>query len=279
MFVVTGATGNVGRELVGELVQRGLPTRALVRSPTASLPEGTEIVVADLTDPASTHSAFEKADAVFLLPGYPGLAQAARSAGAKRIVQLSGGSAGASDLSNAITRYMNASEAEMRESGLEWTVLRPTAFMSNMLRWAPQLAEGDVVRVPFADVPVACVHPGDVAAVAAAAMVDGGHTFMIYRPTGPHALLPTEQVRILGDAIGRNLHVQAMSNREARQAMLAHTPPPYVAAFFDFYVNRSLDETTVRTTVEDVTGRPPRTLSTWIADNRPRLPVAEADRP
>lgn len=274
MFVVTGATGNVGRELVRELVRRGLPTRALVRRPDAALPPDAQVAVGDLAAPESTHQAFENADAVFLLPGYLGLAQAARSAGARRIVQLSGGSAGSSDLSNAITRYMSASEAEMRECGLEWTAIRPTAFMSNLLRWAPQLAQGDVIRVPFADVPIASVHPRDIAAVAAAAMVEDGHTSMIYRPTGPRALLPAEQVRILGEAIGRDLRIQAMSNSEARQVMLADTPAPYVAAFFDFYANRSLDETTVRTTVEDVTGQPARTLSEWISDNRTHFPMA-----
>lgn len=276
MFVVTGATGNVGRELVGELLRRGLPTRAVVRDAAASLPPDVEIFSGDLTDPESTRPAFRDADAVFLLPGYPGLADAARSAGAKRLVQLSGGSAGMSDLSNAVTRYMNASEAEMRESGLEWTVLRPTAFMSNLLRWAAQLASGDEIRIPFADVPVACVHPGDVAAVAATAMVDDGHAFMIYRPTGPQALLPEQQVHLLGEAIGRDLAVRALSNREAREYMLVNTPPPYVAAFFDFYVNRSLDETTVRTTVGDVTGRLARALPEWLADNRHRFPVAAA---
>lgn len=275
MFVVTGATGNVGRQLVEELARRGLPTRALVRNPSTSLPAGVDVVLGDLTQPDSARPAFDNADAVFLLPGYPGLAQTARSAGVKRIVQLSGGSAGSSDLSNAITRYMKASEAEMRESGLEWTAIRPTAFMSNVLRWAPQLEGGDVIRVSFPDVPVACVDPGDVAAVAATAMVEDGHTFMIYRPTGPHALLPHEQVRMLGEAIGRELRAQAMSNGEARRAMLAHTPAPYVAAFFDFYTNGSLDETTVRTTVEDVIGRRPRTFPEWLADNRHRLPHAD----
>jgi uncharacterized protein YbjT (DUF2867 family) len=272
MFAVTGATGNVGREVVAELVKRGVPVRAVVRDPSSAAPlPGAELVRGDLTDPASTSAALAGADAVFLLPGYPGSAQAARSAGVRRIVQLSGGSAGSADLANAVTRYMRQTETEVRDSALEWTVLRPTAFMSNALRWLSKLEAGDVLRLPFADVPLALVHPGDIAAVAAVALVEDGHQSMVYRPTGPEALRPEQQVSILGAALGRPLRFEAQPNDEARRELLQSTPPDYVAAFFDFYVNGSLDETTVRPTVEDVTGRPARTFSEWANENAHRF--------
>jgi uncharacterized protein YbjT (DUF2867 family) len=267
MFVVTGATGNVGREVVTDLVGRGVPVRALVRDPSAVAPrEGVELAQGDLTDPASARAALAGADGVFLLPGYEGIAEIARSAGARRIVQLSGGSAGSADHSNAVTEYMNRSETEMRASGLEWTVLRPAAFMSNALRWKAQIQAGDLVRLPFANVALALVHPRDIAAVAAVAMVEDGHQSMIYRPTGPAALPPEEQVSILGAALGRPLRFEAQPNDEARRDMLKTTPAAYVAAFFDFYVNGSLDETTVRPTVSDVTGRPARTFRDWATE-------------
>jgi uncharacterized protein YbjT (DUF2867 family) len=241
--------------------------RALARAQV----EGVETVRVDLHDPRSATYALADADAVFLLPGYPGMADAARNAGVRRIVQLSGGSAGSADQSNAVTAYMNRSEAEMRETGLEWTVLRPAAFMSNALRWQGRIAAGDVVRLPFAGVPLAVVHPRDIAAVAAAAMVEDGHQSMIYRPTGPAALSLQEQVSILGEAIGRPLRFEAQPNDEARREMLKTTPPEYVAAFFDFSVNGSIDDTTVRPTVEDVTGRPARTFRDWATENAARF--------
>jgi uncharacterized protein YbjT (DUF2867 family) len=272
MFTVAGATGNVGREVVAELVRRGLPTRALVRDlSAASSLEGAELVKGDLTDPGSARRALEGADALFLLPGYPGMAEAAKSAGVGRIVQLSGASGGSADQANAVTRYMSQSEAEVRACGLEWTVLRPVAFMSNALRWLPQLQKGDVVRLPFGDVPLACLHPGDLAAVAATAMVEDGHLCMVYRPTGPEALLLQEQVKVLGEVLGRPLRFEPQTNAEARREMLANTPPEYVAAFFDFAVNRSIDETTVRPTVEDVLGRTPRTFRDWATANAHRF--------
>jgi uncharacterized protein YbjT (DUF2867 family) len=191
MILVTGATGNVGREVAADLARRGEPVRALVRDPAkASLPVGVHAVAGDLVRPESVRSAFRDVDRLFLLPGYPGVARAAADAGVARIVQLSGGSAGSGDQSNAVTRYMERSEQEVREAEVEWTFLRPCAFMSNTLRWLPQLAAGDVVRAPFGDVPVASVDPADIAAVAVVALVEDGHHAMIYRPTGPESLAP-----------------------------------------------------------------------------------------
>ena len=81
MFLVTGATGNVGAEVVAALAEAGEPVRALVRRPDAVLPHGAEAVVGDLNDPASLEDALKSVDGVFLLPGYqdmPGMLARAR---------------------------------------------------------------------------------------------------------------------------------------------------------------------------------------------------------
>ncbi len=272
MILVTGATGNVGREVVVALAKRAQPVRALVRHAVeAGFPDEVEVVAGDLTDPPSTRQALKGVDGVFLLPGYPGMAEAARTAGVQRIVQLSGGSAGSGDMSNAVTRYMSASETEVRATGLQWTFVRPNAYMSNALGWVSQSRRGNTIRLPFADVPIACVDPADVAAVAATALVEDGHHGMIHRLTGPQALRPAEQVATLADVLDRPLRFEAQSNGEARRAMLATTPAEYVGAFFDFYVNGAIDETTVRPTVCDVTGREPTTFRAWVTRHAARF--------
>jgi uncharacterized protein YbjT (DUF2867 family) len=275
MILVTGASGNVGREVAAGLARRGESVRALVRDPAkASLPDGVQAVAGDLTRPESIRSAFRDVDRLFLLPGYPGVARVAADAGVTRIVQLSGGSAGSGDQSNAVTRYMERSEREVRETEVEWTFLRPCAFMSNTLRWLPQLAAGDVVRAPFGDVPLASVDPADIAAVAVVALVNDGHHAMIYRPTGPESLLPGQQLAVLAGVLRRSLRFEAQANDDARRSMLETTPPEYVGAFFDFYVNRSIDESTVRPTVRDVTGRPPASLETWVRNHAAEFTAA-----
>ncbi|MEO3825834.1 NAD(P)H-binding protein [Actinomadura sp. B10D3] len=266
MITVAGSTGNIGSELVSILAAAGEPVRALVRKVPASTLDGVEYVTGDLDDPASLAPALDGASGVFLLPGYrdmPGVLAEARRAGVQRVVQLSGGSAGSGDMTNAVTRYMVVTERAVHDSGLPWTILRPSAFMSNALRWLPQLRAGDTVRLPFANVRAAVVDPHDIAAVAATALLEGGHEGRTYYPTGPESLLPADQVAILGETLGRDLRFEAQPDDEARAEMTAQMPAEYVDAFFDFYVNGSLDESIVRPTVQDVTGTPPRTFAQW----------------
>ena len=122
MILVTGASGNVGSELVTALADAGEPVRALVRSAARDrFPARAETVTGDLNDPASLRPALSGADGVFLLPGYAdmaGVLAEARGAGVRTVVQLSGMSAGSGDMSNAITAYMARSEQAARESGL-----------------------------------------------------------------------------------------------------------------------------------------------------------------
>jgi uncharacterized protein YbjT (DUF2867 family) len=271
MLLVTGATGNVGAEVVSALLAADEQVRALTRSGDASaLPPGVEAVAGDLNDPASLTGALAGVRGVFLLPGYADmeglLAEIAR-AGAERVVLLSGSSAASGDTSNAVSAYMIRSEEAVRASGVSWTILRPYAFMSNALRWRDQLRAGDVVREPFADVRVAVVDPQDLGAVAASALRSDDHEGRVHVVSGPEALVPAERVRILGAALGRELRLETQSDDEARAQMSAQMPIEYVDAFFDFYVDGSLDESRVQPTVQEVLGREPRTFEQWAADH------------
>ncbi|MGW5741506.1 NAD(P)H-binding protein [Amycolatopsis sp. NPDC003861] len=262
MFLVTGATGNVGAEVVSALAAAGAPVRALVRRPDVTLPDGVEAAVGDLDSPGSLTDALKGVEGVFLLSGYEDISGLLRDAGVRRIVLLSGGSAALEDMDNAVSRYMTLSERAARESGLDWTFLRPRAFMSNALRWLPQLRAGDTVRVQFPDVPVACIDPADIAAVAALALA-GGHEGLVHELTGPVAMRPAEQVAVLASVLGRDLEFVGLSNDETRVELEAGMPREYVDAFWNFYVDGTLDEATVYPTVHEVTGRPARTFDEW----------------
>jgi uncharacterized protein YbjT (DUF2867 family) len=267
MIVVTGAAGNVGGELVAALAKAGQPVRAVTRSAAPGRsPSGVEVVSGDLNDPASLRPVLEGADGVFMLPGYadmPGVHAEARRAGVRTVVQLSGMSAGSGDMSNAITAYMAMSEQAARESGLAWTIVRPAMFMTNAFQWLPQLKAGDLVRAPFGPVRAAVTDPADIAAVAAVALTAPGHEERVYEVSGPESLSAGDRVAILGEVLGRDLRFEAQTNEEARAEMSATTPAKYVDAFFDFYVAGALDESQVLPTVQEVTGRAPRTFARW----------------
>lgn len=267
MILVTGATGNVGGELVRALAGVGEEVRALSRSAIPhGLPEGVEGVVGDLNQPVTLSGALEGVRGVFLLSGYEDMSRLLDEfckAGVERVVLLSGSSAAVGDQNNAISRYMMRSEAAAQDSGVPWTILRPSAFMSNALQWVPQLQAGDVVRGPFANVRVASIDPFDIAAVAAEALSSEGHEGRTYMLTGPESLLPADRVRVLGEVLGRDLRFEGQSDVEARAEMMEAMPVEYVDAFFSFYADGMLDESQVRPTVQELLGRQPRTFEQW----------------
>ncbi|MFI7411869.1 NAD(P)H-binding protein [Streptomyces sp. NPDC049627] len=267
MFLVTGATGNVGAELVRALAEAGQPTLAMSRSGRADgLPAGVTAVAGDLNRPETVRDALDGVRAMFLMPGYGGQRQIladARAAGVERIVLLSGKSAGTGATGNAVAGYLIDAETAVRESGLPWTSVRPTSFMSNALQLADQIRKGDEVRVPFPDVRTADIDPYDIAQVALRALLSDEYTGRALEVTGPEALLPADRVRVLGEVLGRDLRTVGLTPEEARTELEARMPKPYVDAFFSFFVDGTLDESVVLPTVREVTGREPRTFAEW----------------
>jgi uncharacterized protein YbjT (DUF2867 family) len=155
-------------------------------------------------------------------------------------------------------------EAAVRDSGLGWTILRPSGFHSNALRWLPQLREGDVVRAPWPAVPIAAIDPADIAAVASVVLTEPGHEGKALTLSGPGPLTPGEQVAALARAIRRPLRYEPLSDDEARASLAAEgAPPSLIDAFFRFFGAGEFDDSAITTTVHEITGRPPRTFEHW----------------
>jgi uncharacterized protein YbjT (DUF2867 family) len=267
VILVTGATGNAGGGVVNGLLEIGAEVRATVRPGSEKrLPGGVEAAPADLNDPDSVRRAADGTTAAFLLSGYEGidgsLASLAR-AGVERVVLLSSSAAPTGKLDNAVARYHILSERAVRNSALPWTFLQPNSLMSNAYRWLSQLENGDVVRAPFGNVAISVIDPADLGAVAARALTTPDHEGRTYRLSGPEALRPAEQVAILAKYCGRDLRFEEQTDEEARAKMEQAMPKAYVDAFFEFFSDGLIDETTVHPTVRQVTGREPRGFEQW----------------
>lgn len=267
MILVTGAAGNVGGEVVARLASAGQKARALVRDrEVAALPSGVEVAVGDLNRPESLSAALRGVRGVFLLGGdrdMPALLAAIVRAGVERVVLLSSRSVLLNDPSNAVVNLWLESEAAVRASGVSsFTLLRPSGFASNALRWRSQLRVGDRVRVPFARAPIASIDPYDIAAVAVVALTEAGHDAKAYELSGPEAQRPVEQVRILARVLGRDLRFEPQPDDEAL-ADLKSAPPGFADAFFRFFVKGEFDDATVSPTVKEITGREPRSFEQW----------------
>jgi uncharacterized protein YbjT (DUF2867 family) len=247
--------------------EAGHQVRALVRRlEQSTLPSGVEGVVGDLNQPKTLSAALVGVHRVFLLSGYqnmPGVLAEMRRAEVKQVVLLSSGCVVGGSMSNAIARYGILSEAAVRESGVPWTILRPSGFMSNALQWVPQLRVGDVVRAPWSDVRIAAIDPFNIAAVAAVALTASGHEGQSYRLTSPEPLLPADEVRVLAKVLGRDLCFEEQSDIEARAEMSRTMPVEYVDAFFRFFSDGEYDDSRVLPTVQDITGKRPRTFEQW----------------
>jgi len=267
VILVTGATGNAGGGVINGLLEVGAKVRAAVRPGSeADLPDGVEAAVVDLNEPGSVVEAAEGASAAFLLSGYEGIDGSLprlADAGVERVVLLSSSAAPTGDLDNAVARYHILSERAVAASGLPWTFLQPNSFMANAYRWLPQLENGNVVHGPFGDVAISTIHPDDLGAVAARALTTAEHEGKTHRLSGPEALRPAEQVAIVAKYSGRNLTFEAQSDEVARAEMEGQMPKEYVDAFFEFFSEGTVDETTVHPTVEQVTGREPRSFEQW----------------
>lgn len=281
-LLVLGATGNVGGALFHQLRQTGAAVRAAVRDPArAALPADADVVSADFDRPSTIAAAAAGVRAAFILGGsrdMPALMSALRGAGVEHTVVLTSRSVIGRVPGNAIADMWALAEDAVRASGLAWTLLRPSGFMSNALRWLPQLIAGDTVRTAFADVPIAAIDPTDIAAVAAAALTDRAYVSRDLELSGPAALLPAVQLAILGRALGRELRLEPLTGDAARADLARGFPPVFVDALCRFFLDGEFDDARVVSTVSDVLGRPARTFEQWATAHASAFTTTPASR-
>ncbi|MFI9250601.1 NAD(P)H-binding protein [Streptomyces sp. NPDC053069] len=268
MILVTGATGNVGRNLVSYLLEAGHPVRALTRDPErAALPDGVEVVQGDLEQPDTLAAALKGVTGAFLFPVHGRLAGflgSAVAAGVQHVVLLSSASVTDEYLSKERMGQLNAAdEQEVAASGLDWTFVRPGPFMVNDLPWAWGIRAEGVVRAAYGAAVTAPVDERDIAAVAAHALTDPRHRNKAYELTGPQGLSQIERVRILGQVLGRELVFDELTVAEARERMTRYLPGETADSLLRMYARQSGATVPVQPTVQEVTGRPAHTYAEW----------------
>lgn len=275
-FLITGGTGDVGSRVVGGLLERGERPRVFVRDrekARARYGDRVDIFVGDLADSASLRAVLEGVDAIFLVNTGPNIpardeaaANAAKVAGVKHLVKLS-----TLDVEQglAIGAWHERGEAAIRASGVPFTFVRPSGFMSNLLAWATAIKSERVVRASTGDGRRAFIHSDDVAAVVIKALMMREYDGKSLTITGPEALSFAEATKKIGTAIGKHLRFEAISDGEARQRYAAHCAS---AAETEAHVAlwRAIREgrlASLTHTVEQILGRKPITLDQWAIEN------------
>lgn len=274
-ILVTGATGNVGRAVVSQLLEADSEVRALARDPgSADLPDGAEVVRGDLSNPESLEAALEGADTVFLLwatsDEFASDAVDEISKHASRVVYLS--SMGVRDDLVRQSDPINQSHANLERiiggSGLAWTFLRASGFATNTLGWAGQIRENGAVRAPYGGAFRSLIHERDIASVAALALTEDGHDGEKHILTGPEAVKQSEQARLIGESIGRPVVWHELPREAAREELAAAFGDASIAdGALDAWAAFVEQPERVTNTVEEITGKPARSFGEWASDH------------
>jgi uncharacterized protein YbjT (DUF2867 family) len=283
MILVTGATGQIGRELVRELGARRAKFRALVRSAGKAetvREAGAQAFVGDLGDPASVRGALSGVETLFLLtPTGPDkaavesrVAEEARKAGVSFLVKLSASGADARD-STLLGRLHREAERKIEDLGLTHTFLRPSYFMQNYLMFADSIRTHGAIFAPAGQGRHADIDARDIAAVAARVLTEEGHQGRTYELTGPEAQSFSDAARKISTISGRDVRFVDVPAEDARKAMTnAGVSEWLAAALVELYAWFQRGEGTtngsaVTLDVEEVLDRPPRSFEQFVREN------------
>ena len=273
-FLVVGASGRIGSQVVRGLVAQGHAIHALSRNPRPMDDLGGQVTsfAGAVTHPPSIASALDGTDAAFLLwPTFsaeqaPAVVDAIASK-SRHIVFLS--AFGVPDDPEVHSPLFHAGiERLIRDSGIGWTFLRPTGFASNTLGWADQIKAGDTVRWPYGRARRALIHELDIAEVAVKVLSETGHSGMRYVLSGPEQLTQIEQVERIGRALGRPLAYIEMDPATARAELLkSWGSADFVDAALQGWADMIENPEPVTSTVSQITGRPAFTFAQWAEDH------------
>ncbi len=275
--LVIGGTGNTGRSVIETLAAKGRPVRALVRD-AAKLGElPATPVEGDLDNPESLARAMAGVAALFVttpvsestVPRFRNVFDAARAAGVGHVVKLSAQGA-AADADAAILRQHAEADRLLADSGLNYTILRPSVFFQNLLSQAHVIAATGGFYLPVGDASVAMLDARDIGEAAANIIVGGGHAGATYTLTGPEPIDYATVAERLGSVIGKSVTYTPVPVAATEQALIEAGLPAWDAAAIAEIQGAfaSGDFATPTDDLERLLGRAPRPFDAFARDFR-----------
>jgi uncharacterized protein YbjT (DUF2867 family) len=276
-IAIVGATGRVGSTLTSLLASDPVDITVLTRRPDAAqLPKGASIAAVDFDQPHTLQEALRGADRLLVSHGTSpqqvtneiALIDAAVAAGVRQIVKLS--ALGPASRLNPFAWHMQI-EAHLAQQPVASTVLRPSAYVDILKRAAGQIAAGSSWAGAAGEGRVNFIDTRDIADVARVALFEefSSESQRAYHLTGPRDWTMREVAEHLSTLLGQPVAYNHRSPEEQRAALLADGLPPLVADLLigldQVFRESVLGETT--STVEALTGKPPRTLQQWLVEN------------
>ncbi len=274
-ILVTGASGNVGAEVVNELKNRDCDVRLALRNPDDVTAGRMQKVKFDFADPATYHTAFNNVQRVFLMrpPAisevekyiFPAI-DAAATAGVRHVVFLS--LQGAE--SNPLVPHHKIEEY-LKKSSLHWTFLRPSFFMQNLsTTHRHEIKDHDEIFVPAGKGKTSFIDVRDIASVAALTLYEPGHLNKAYELTGTEPLSYHQVARIFSRVLGRKItYANPSIPRFAYRMFQRGENLKFIAVMIALYstVRFGLAKETT-STLSELLKRPAISLEQYIEDYR-----------
>jgi len=276
MILITGASGNVGKEVLAQAAETGHKIRAAFQSMAkVVVPDGVEAACVDFNEPDTLRAALVGVNSVFMVgPPTSQLISLERRATdvlaeskVKRVVKLSamGGR------ESTFPRQHQESEDYIRAKKLPYTFLRPNGFMQNLVNYSSATIRSmgrffgseDNGKISQIDL-------RDVAAVAVKTLTEDGHVGEVYTLTGPEPLSNHQVARILSDALGREIQFVNLSSDDLKTGLLSAGVPEWNAnALVDLQkLYRAGKAAEVTEDVERILRRKPRSVREFVIDYR-----------
>ena len=280
MILITGATGNNGRELVRQLSLMGQPVRAMVRdSADASKLNGSnvETAIGDFERPETIESALRGVDKAFLLTPiaehfveWQGtFINSARRAGLKHLVKFSGMGA-SSNAESELLRLHHKTDEILRGSGVPFTILQPNSFHQNMLSSIGAIKTQGKFYLPFKNAAQSTVDIRDINEVAARVLTSPGHDGKTYVITGLEALTFKQVAQKLSTVLGREIEYMDVPLSAAADSMRRSGMPEWnvrvVAELLGYFAGGAASSVT--DTVPQLLGRPAISFEQFVKDHR-----------
>ncbi|MFI6998968.1 NAD(P)H-binding protein [Nocardia sp. NPDC050175] len=272
MILITGGRGAVATQLLTLLHADGLAVRVGSGRPEElQLPADVSAVACDLKDPNTFPAALAGVTSVFLYAEAAAIKEfvaAATEAGVEHIVLLSSSAVLSPDpAANPVAKAHHDAELGLADAPMTVSVLRPGAFAGNARSWARAIKAGRPINLPYPNAYADPIHEIDVAAAAYALLTAPEHRGQQHTLTGPETLTFTEQIDLVAEITGRTITVDQVTPEAWKQQMADYMPAAYADGLLDYWRLNDGIPTEITDTVATLTGRPPRTFTSWIEEN------------
>ena len=274
-YLVIGASGTVGKNIVEGLVAQGHSVRATTHRAEAVGTKGAiETVLLDLATGAGIDAAFKGIDGAFLLapPGYADqqkllspLVTAAQRAKLGKVVLMTAMGANAAD-----TPFRRVEE-QLAASGLAFNIIRPNWFMQNFQTfWVHGINSGNTIALPAGTAKTSFIDARDIAAVAVRLLTTHDQDGRDFDLTGPESLTHADVAKLLSAETGRAIRYENVDPRLLRKGLVGGGVPADYADFLVVILGFLEQGYAERTTdpVEKLTGRKPIAFYRYAKDSR-----------